>query len=156
MDATTNVPKWQVLFGSAIGRKHSGDIDGAIEDMIMCVTLTKPDVALAEYTATNLNYLADLYLTKNETDCAESILRESIELSRFRFPHLYADNLCILGGIQRGMGKHQEALASAQESLRICEAAAYAYGVTRAKQLISIVENSLLTAEPPKASEPIG
>src|SRR3712207_3629542 len=66
-----DVPEWQALAGSAMWRKHAGDIDGAIEEMRKAISLTRTVSNLTKRTASYLNYLADLYLLKNGTDQAE-------------------------------------------------------------------------------------
>jgi len=140
-----DVPAWQVLYGSAIGHKYTGDIDCAINDMVKCISLTRTKKDLMETTATNLNYLADLYLINDASDQAETALQESIELSRFRFPLLLADNLWILAGIQNRKGRYEEALASAQESLRVCEDQGHSHGVLQAQRLIETIETNVGT-----------
>jgi tetratricopeptide (TPR) repeat protein len=138
-DEDRDMQEWQALYGSAVDRKHAGDIDGAIDAMLKCVSLTRTKADFVETTALNLNYLADLYLIKNASDQAEAALQESIELSRCRFPQLLAANLRILGRLQSGKGNYQQALASAQESLRVSEEHGHAHGVLGAQELIRTI-----------------
>jgi tetratricopeptide (TPR) repeat protein len=131
-----DMPNWQSTTGSAIWRRHAGDIEGAIADMVKAVEMTRPIRELAKETAVNLNYLADLYLVAGAGDRAEEALRESIELARPRYPLLLADNLLILGRLQARQGKSREALASAEESIRICQREKHDHGAGQAEQLI--------------------
>jgi hypothetical protein len=62
--------------------------------------------------------------------------RQSIELARRRFPLLLAANLWILGGIQCRQGRHDEAVASAEESRRLCQRYGHPYGVGQAEELL--------------------
>jgi hypothetical protein len=95
---------WQSLRSSSISRRHSGDIDGAIKDMIGAISLTREVQDLTKETSVNLNYLADMYLECNALEEAETAIREAIELSRQQFPGLLADDLCGLAEIQRLKG----------------------------------------------------
>src|SRR5205085_9449480 len=88
-----DMPEWQSVKSSAIWRRHAGDIDGAIGEMLQAIALTRPIPELARETALSLNYLADMYLMVGADEQAEEALRESIELSRPRFPLLLAANL---------------------------------------------------------------
>src|SRR6266446_4369191 len=110
------MPEWQSVKGSAIWRRHAGDIDGAICEMLKAIALTRPIPKLTRETALSLNYLADMYLMVGADDQAAEALRDSIELSRPRFPLLLAANLWILGRMQSRQGKRDEAVASAEES----------------------------------------
>jgi tetratricopeptide (TPR) repeat protein len=137
-----DVRDWEVLKSAAIYRKHTGDLDGAIDAMVKAISLTRPVPNLAERTASMLNYLAaDLYLAKNAIEQAEEALRESIELTRFRYPDLLADNLWVLGGIQNRKGERQEALASAEEARRLYQQQGHSYGVKQAEGLIERIKN---------------
>ena len=138
------VQDWKVLEGAAIFRKHTGDIDGAIEAMVKAISLTRPVPNLAERTATMLNYLAaELYWTKNATAQAEEAIREAIELSRSGFPGLLASNLWVLAEIQSRKGEYQEALASAEESRRVANQEGHTYGVRQAEELIERIKTNL-------------
>jgi Flp pilus assembly protein TadD len=136
-------PEWRVLTGSAIWCKHTGDVDGAIDEMRKAIDLTRTVPNLLEETAMSLNYLADLYLLKNADDRAEEVLRESIEFSRSRYPFLLAANLCILAGIQNRNGKYREALAAAEESLRVSQEQSHSYGIERAEEIIGTIKRNL-------------
>lgn len=133
-------PEWRRLTGSAIYRKHTGDLSGAIEAMVKAIGLTRAVPNLAKETATNLNYLADLYLLKDAQEQAEEALRESIELSRPRYPGLLAANLWSLAGIQTRKGEHREALALAEESRRLSQQEGHSYGVAQAEELIERIK----------------
>lgn len=132
-----DVQDWKVLDSAAIYRKHTGDIDGAIEALVKAISLTRPLPHLAERTATMLNYLAaELYLTKNAIAQAEEAIREAVELSRSGRPGLLADNLWVLAGIQSRKGEHREALASAEEARHLYQQQGQSYGVAQAEELI--------------------
>ena len=131
---------WQFLKNSAIGHKHTGDLDRAIAEMVKAISLTRTRPNLTEETAMSLNYLADLYLLRNKNEEAEEALRESIALSRPRYPFLLAANLWILAGIQSSKGEIQEALASAEESLQLSQAHDDSYGVAQAKERIESIK----------------
>ncbi len=146
-----DVTDWQYLQSAAIYRKHTGDLDGAIEAMVKAITLMRKVTTLSEETATNLNYLADLYLTKNATEQAYEALREAIELSRPHFPGLLAANLRGLAEIQRQKGEYREALASAEEARQLDQQLGDSYGVTRAEELIKEIKPHL-SEEPPNRS----
>jgi tetratricopeptide (TPR) repeat protein len=135
--------KWQCTKSSAFWRRHNGDIEGAIAEMLQAVAMTRPVRRLAKETAVSLNYLADLYLVAGADDRAEEALRESIALARPRYPCLLAANLWILGGMQLRQGKAREALASAEESLRVSRRAKHDYAVRRAEGLIQEVRTQL-------------
>src|SRR5438876_10103073 len=104
--------------------------------MLKAIALTRPIPKLARETALSLNSLADMYLMVGADEQAEEALRESIELSRPRFPLLFAANLWILGGIQSRQGKCDEAIASAEESRRLCQEHGHPYGVRQAEELL--------------------
>ncbi|SRR5579871_5906257 len=131
---------WKVLKDAAIYRKHTGDLDGAIEAMAKAIGLTRAIPALSKETATNLNYLADLYLTKDALDQAEEAIREAVEISRPLFPGLLADNLWVLAGIQSRKGERREALVSAEEARRLYQQQGHSYGVGQAEELIERIK----------------
>jgi tetratricopeptide (TPR) repeat protein len=137
------MPKWQSTKGSAIWRRHIGDIQGAIGDMLKAIAMTRPVRKLSEETAVSLNYLADLYLVAGADELAEEALRESVKLARPRYPYLLAANLLILGGMQLRQGKSREALASAEESLRLSQREKHDYGVRQAEELLQKVRAQL-------------
>jgi tetratricopeptide (TPR) repeat protein len=139
----TDVTDWQYLQSAAVYRKHTGDLDGAIEALVKAISLMRTVPALSEETATNMNYLADLYLTKNAADQAERAVREAIELSRPRFPYLLAANLLILGGIQSRKGERREALASAEEARHLYQQQGHSHGVAQAEELIERIKANL-------------
>lgn len=134
------IQDWQVLSSAAIYRKHTGDLDGAIEAMVKSIDLSRAIANLAKETATSLNYLADLYLLMDAPEQAEEALRESIELSRPHYPGLLAANLWSLAGIQTRKGEHREALASAEESRRLSQQQDHSYGVAQADELIERIQ----------------
>jgi tetratricopeptide (TPR) repeat protein len=136
-------PEWRRLTGTAIYRKHTGDLDGAIEAMVESIGLTRMVPSLAKETTENLNYLADLYLLKGSIELAEDALRESIELSRLHHPGLLAPNLWILAGIQNRKGEYREALASAEESRRLSQQEGNYHGVKEAEELIEKIKTHL-------------
>jgi len=112
-------PDWQRLKNRSIVRKHAGDIVGAIEDMNKAIELAKGNSALASRTSIMLNYLADLCLTAGFVDRAESAIKDALDLSRDSYPILHADNLLIEAAVLNEKGRHQEAMASAQEALSL-------------------------------------
>ena len=131
-----DVPEWQSLKSTAILCRHAGDLDDAIRNLLRAIELTRSIPELAQETALSLNYLADIYLLVGADEPAEEALRESIELSRPRFPLLLAANLWILGGMQCRQGRHHEALASAEESRRLCQQHGHSHGVGEAEELL--------------------
>lgn len=137
-----DVPEWKVLESAAIFRKHTGDQDGAIEAMVQAVSLMRAVPTLSKETAINLNYLADLYLTKNATEQAEEAIHEAVELSRPRFPCLLGDNLWILAKIQQQKGEYREALASAEEARHLYQQQGHSYGVAQTNELIEMIRSS--------------
>ncbi len=142
-EGNKDIQDWKTLEGAAIYRKHTGDLDGAVEAMVKSIDLTRTVPNLSERTATSLNYLADLYLLKDATEQAEEALRESIELSRPRYPGLLASNLWILAGIQNRKSEYREALASAEESRRLSQQQGHSYGVAQAEELIERIKMNL-------------
>ena len=70
-------------------------------------------------------------------------IRESIELSRPRYPGLLADNLWILAGIQSRKGEHREALASAEEARQLYQQQGHSHGVAQAEELIERIQTNL-------------
>jgi hypothetical protein len=134
------IQDWYVLSSAAIYRKHTGDLDGAIAAMVKSVGLTRSVPKLSEQTAIHLNYLADLYLLKEADDLAEGALRESIALSRPRYPLLLGANLWILAGVQNRKGERREALASAEEARRLYQQHGHPYGVAQAEELIERIK----------------
>ncbi len=139
-----DVADWEFLEHAAIYRKHTGDLDGAIDAMVKAIGLTRAIPNLAEETATMLNYLAgDLYLPKGAADFAEEAIREAIEISRPRFPGLLAANLWILAGIQTRKGENHEALASAEEARLLYQQQGHSHGVAQAEQLIATIKSDL-------------
>lgn len=133
-------PDWQALSSSAITRRHRGDLRGAIEDMTQAIRLSRTVPALAKETATDLNYLADMYVECDAIAEAETAIREAIELSRPRFPGLLADNLLGLAVIQRLKGEHREAVASAEEARRLYQQQGRSHGVAQAEELIESIK----------------
>lgn len=131
---------WQSLSSSAIARRHEGDIRGAIEDMLEAIRLSRAVPDLAKETATDLNYLADMYLECEAIAEAETTIREAIELSRPRFPGLLADNLLGLAEIQRRKGEQREALASTEEARRLYRQQNHAHGVAQTDELIERIK----------------
>jgi tetratricopeptide (TPR) repeat protein len=141
--AFRDFPEWQALTGLAIRRKYTGDIEGAIEALLKAIALMRTLPLLIKERATNLNYLADLYLEKNATEKAEEVLRESINLSRPEYPGLLADNLWILAGIEHRKGDCRAALASAEEAQHLYQQQEHAFGVSQAEELIETIKASL-------------
>jgi tetratricopeptide (TPR) repeat protein len=135
-------PEWQLLTSSAIELRHAGDITGAIVELTHAIELMMPNPKLAQETASKLNYLAVLYLTLGADDEAEAALRESIELSRPRFPLLLAANLWILGGMQSRQGMRDEAMASAEASRRLCQEHGHPHGVLQADKLLEQIQTT--------------
>lgn len=138
----TNVTDWQHLENAAIYRKHTGDLDGAIEAMVKAISLTRTKPNLAEKTATMLNYIADLYLRRNDITEAEAAIREAVELSDPHFPCLLGDNLWILAEIQRLKGEYRAALTSAAESRRAYQQRNHSHGVAQAEELIAQIKRN--------------
>ena len=127
---------WKALKGSAIYRKHTGDIQGAIDAMVKSIDFTKSVPELANESAMNLNFLADLYMLGNAFEKAETTLRESIALARPNFPVLLADNLLGLGAILSQKGCYVNALVSAEEALDLYQQQGLSHGIIQAEQLI--------------------
>lgn len=136
-----DLPTWQALKSSAIGRRHSGDLNGAIEDLTKAIGIARTSPQLAERTAIMLNYLTDIYLDCSALAEAEAAIREAVELSRPRFPGLLADNLWMLAEVQRQKGEYAEALASAEESQRSYRQADHSYGAAQAEKLIERIKS---------------
>jgi tetratricopeptide (TPR) repeat protein len=134
---------WQALSSSAISRRHSGDIHGAVEDMLKAISVARTMPNLAKEMALDLNYLADMYLECNAIGEAEKAIREAVELSRPRYPGLLGDNLLGLAEIQRLKGEYREALASAEEARRAYQQQDHAHGVAQADELIERIKTSL-------------
>ncbi|HZY85525.1 MAG TPA: hypothetical protein VFE78_11895 [Gemmataceae bacterium] len=133
---------WQSLSGSAIARRHSGDIVGAIEDMTKAISLARTMPNLAKETSVDLNYLADMYLECNAVGEAETAIREAVELSRPQHSCLLGDNLWALAEIQRLKGERREALASAEEARRVYQHQGHSHGVAQAEELIERIKNN--------------
>jgi len=134
------VADWQSLSHSAISRRQSGDLHGAIEEMTKAISLAKTIPNLAKEASVDLNYLADMYLECNALGEAETAIREAIELSRPRFPGLLGDNLLGLAVILRLKGERREALASAEEARQMYQQERHSYGVARAEELIKRIK----------------
>jgi tetratricopeptide (TPR) repeat protein len=134
---------WQSLSSSAIARRHSGDIHGAIDDMIKAISLARTIPNLVKETSVDLNYLADMYLECNALGEAETAIREAVELSRPRFPGLLAANLCGLAEIQRLKGEHREALVSAEEARRLYQEESHSHGVAQTEELVERIKTEL-------------
>jgi tetratricopeptide (TPR) repeat protein len=131
---------WQSLSHSAISRRHSGDIHGAIEEMTKAISLARTIPNLTKETSVDLNYLADMYLECNALGEAETAIREAVELSRPSFPGITADNLLGLAEILRLKGQYREALASAEEARHLYQQQGHSYGVTRAEEHIERIK----------------
>ena len=131
---------WQSLSSSAIARRHSGDIHGAIEEMTKAISLAKTIPNLAKEASVDLNYLADMHLECNALEEAETAIREAIELSRPRYPSLLAANLWMLAEVQRLKGEHREALASAEEARHLYQEQRHSHGVAQAEELIKRIK----------------
>jgi tetratricopeptide (TPR) repeat protein len=134
---------WQSLRDSAISRRHSGDVGGAIEDITRAVALIRTSPQLAESAATMLNYLADMYLDSNAVEDAETAIREAVEISRSLSPILLAANLWILAEIQSRRGEQREALTSAEGAHCLYEQEGHSHGKGRAEELIKRIKSSL-------------
>ena len=134
---------WQSLSSSAIARRHSGDIHGAIEDLTKAISLARTIPNLAKETSVDLNYLADMYLECNALGEAETAIREAVELSRPQYPGLLGDNLWVLAEVQRRKGEHRQALASAEEARRAYQQQSHSHGVAQAEGLIERIKASL-------------
>jgi tetratricopeptide (TPR) repeat protein len=132
---------WQSLSHSAISRRHSGDIHGAIEEMIRAISLAKTIPNLAKEASVDLNYLADMYLECNALGEAEAAIREAVELSRPGFPGITGDNFLGLAEIQRLKGEYREALASAEEARHLYQQEGHSYGVARVEKLIERIKS---------------
>jgi hypothetical protein len=102
---------------------------------------TAPDAT--HHVAVELNYLADMYLECNDLGEAETAIRESIKLSRPRFPGLLAGNLRGLAEIQCRKGQHREALASAEEARHLDQEQGDSFGVARSEELIERIKIKL-------------
>jgi tetratricopeptide (TPR) repeat protein len=131
-----DVTDWRFLKNAAIYRRHTGDIDGAIEALVKAIGLMKADPQNSEQMATSLNYLADLYLTKDAIAEAEMVIRDAVELSRPAYPSLLGANLWILAGILLRKGEKREALAAAEESREVYQQEGNLHGVGEADELI--------------------
>jgi tetratricopeptide (TPR) repeat protein len=135
--------EWQSLKGSAISRKHAGDIDGAISELLKAIRLTREVPNLAQETENSLNYLADLYLLKNAITQAEETIRDTIELARSRQSFHLGCHLSILAEIQILKGEYREALASAEEARHQFQQKAHSHGVSTAEELIERIKSNL-------------
>jgi ATP/maltotriose-dependent transcriptional regulator MalT len=130
------VPEWQSLSSSAIWRKHAGDIDGAIAEMVKAIGLTRTVPDLSEETELSLNYLsAELYITKNAIDQAEEAIRDAINLARSRHSSHLGDHLLVLAEVQSRKGEFRSALASAEEALDVFNKQDHSHGVSRAEEV---------------------
>jgi tetratricopeptide (TPR) repeat protein len=149
-----DMPDWQFLKGSAILRKHAGDIDGAIVEILKAISLTRSLPSLSEETELSLNYLAaELYLTKNELDQAEEAIRDAIELARSRrSPHL-GDHLWVLADIRTQKGDYQQAIVFAEEARQSYEQWDHSYGVAQAEELIERIKTNLAEKKKGTAKE---
>ncbi len=134
---------WQSLSSSAIARRHSGDICGAIEDMAKAIDVMQNVPSLAKETSVKLNYLADMYLESNAISQAESAIREAIEFCPDHFPCILGDNHWILGEIQRLKGEYRQALVSAEEARRLYQQGSHSHGVAQANELIARINHHL-------------
>lgn len=130
------MPEWQRLTGSAIVRKHRGDIDGAIVELLEAINLTRTVLKLFDQTEISLQTLADLYLTKNLIGLAEETIRDAIKIARPRRSFYLGDHLLILAEILKLKGEFRDALASAQEASRMHQRNNHAHGVMVANELI--------------------
>lgn len=144
-------PDWQSLRSSAIARRHSGDVCGAISDLSKAISLIRTVPSLAEHSSTDLNYLADMYLECGALPEAEAAIREAIALARPRFPGLLATNLRGLALVQMRKGEYREALASAEESRKLDQQQGDSYCVAQADALIESIRPNL-REEPPNQS----
>ena len=136
------VAEWQSLKSSAISRRHSGDLHGAIEEMTKAISLARTIPEFEKQTSVNLNYLTDMYLDCNALAEAETAIREAVELSR-QHPGLLGDNLWMLAEVQRLKGERREALASAEEARQLYQQQGHSYGVGQAEELIGRIKPSL-------------
>jgi hypothetical protein len=134
---------WQSLSSSAIARRHSGDLHGAIEEMTKAISLARTIPDLGKEVSVDLNYLADMYLECNALGEAETAIHEAVELTRPCFPGLLATNLCGLAEIQIRKGERREALASAEEARHLYQQENHAYGVAQADELIGRIRPNL-------------
>lgn len=133
------VADWQSLKSSAISRRHSGDLHGAIEEMTKAISLARTIPEFEKQTSVNLNYLADMYLDCNAVAEAETAIREAVELSR-QHPGLLGDNLWMLAEVQRLKGERRGALASAEEARRLYQQQGHSHGVAQAEELIERIK----------------
>jgi ATP/maltotriose-dependent transcriptional regulator MalT len=133
------VAEWQSLKSSAISRRHSGDLHGAIEEMTKAISLARTIPEFEKQTSVNLNYLTDMYLDCNALAEAETAIREAVELSR-QHPGLLGDNLWMLAEVQRLKGERREALASAEEARRLYQQQGHSHGVAQAEELIERIK----------------
>ncbi len=129
-------PEWQRLKSEAVWLRHQGEIDGAIVEMLNAIQLTRATPALAERSASYLNYLADLYLAKEATDQAEAALTESIALCRAGQFAMLPDDLLMLSEVQCRKGDYQAAATSAEEARRLYHQQGHDYGVGQADNMI--------------------
>ncbi len=132
-----DMPRWQSLKGSAILRKHAGDIDGAIADMLLSISLTRPVPDLSEQTELSLNYLCvELYMAKDALDLAEGAIRDAIAIARRRQSSYLGDHLLVLAGLQYRVGRHQLAQSSAEEARIVYQHENNSHGISRAQEIV--------------------
>lgn len=140
----SGIQDWQFLESAAIYRKHTGDLDGAIEAMTKAIGLTRNVPALAEKTCSMLNYLAaELFECKEEYDRAEEAIREALQISANLPSIIHGDNLLILARVQFAKGHFREALASAEQAREAYQSRGYAHAVAQAAELIEKIKANI-------------
>ncbi len=133
----SSISDWSTLKNAAIMRKHTGDLDGAIEAMEKAVGLLRKIPDCIEEASKGLNYLAaELYLAKNAIEQALAAIQEAVDISQSLNPSIHADNLVVLAAIQLKGGSFAKALASAREARQLYVFVGHTYGVTQADELI--------------------
>jgi tetratricopeptide (TPR) repeat protein len=140
----SDIHDWKLLESAAIYRKHTGDLDGAIEAMTKAIGLTRNVPALAEKTCSMLNYLAaELFECKEEHDRAEEAIREALQLSADLPSSIHGDNLLILARLQFAKGQYREALASAVRAREVHQNRGHAHGVAQAAELLEKINANI-------------
>lgn len=136
----SDIKDWRTLKNAAILRKHTGDLDGAIEAMTMAIGLIRNVPSLAETTCSMLNYLAaELFECKAEYDRAEEAIREALGISANLSSIIHGDNLLILARVQFAKGHFGEALVSAEQAREAYQKRGNFHGVGQAEALIETI-----------------
>src|SRR5262245_52860520 len=117
--------------------KHAGDIDGAIADMLLSISVTRPMPDLSEQTELILNYLCvELYMAKDAIDLAEGAIQDAIAIARHRQPSYLGDHLLVLAELQCRIGQYQLAQSFAAEARIAYQHENNSHGISRAQEIV--------------------